>query len=429
MEPYFTKAPKSLPLVFPRERKLYDSHIKCLYDNDTFSEILNEDYDSFVLNPWSWTTNGSATEVTSWFLPVVAVITIALNVLFMVTFIREKMLSANYLVLMAMGISDSLTVLIPSCASVFMYFDGTFPDYIPFEYCQVWGYLTKYLPTITHNASVWLTLVLAAQRYLIISKPFYARRFCVQRTSVSAIILVYVLAILSNLCRFIDTEYVPVTIVSTEVQPTRGYSVGAEKSSVINDYGMTVAETARICNESSKHIETCRAVYTDTFEKFGIWYEFFYYWFVILFVKFIPCLCLIILDTLMLRSLRNSEVFRQSVSVLAHDKTQGPRVGRRESKRMTIILVVVIIIVVIVELPIGVTLVLWTLNMIHAISTLTEETLSRMSKIANVVIYISYPIIFTLYCCMSVRFRRALLRRCCCRTGRLRLNSNTSSGI
>ena len=185
MEPNSTKALQYLPLVFPPERKLYDSYIKCVYDNDTFAEILNEDYDSFVLNPWSWTRNGSAT---SWFLPVVAIITIAFNVLFMITFIREKRLSAKYLVLMAMGISYSLTVLIPSCASVYMYFDSTFPDYVPFEYCQVWGYLTKHLPTITHNSSVWLTLVLVAQRYLIISKPFYTRRFCVQRTSASAII-------------------------------------------------------------------------------------------------------------------------------------------------------------------------------------------------------------------------------------------------
>ena len=423
-----SNAPKYLPLVFPPERKLYDSHIKCLYDNDSFSEILNEDYDSFVLNPWSWTRNGSVTEATSWFLPVVAIVTISLNVLFVVIFVREKMLSANYLVLMAIGISDSLTVLIPSCASVFMYFDGTFPDYIPYKYCRIWGYLTKYLPTITHNASVWLTLVLAAQRYLIISKPFYARRFCVQRTSVAAIIIVYLLAILSNLCRFIDTNYVPVTIVSTEVQPTRGYDLDTENSSGINDYGMTSTDAAKICNES-KHIETCRAVYTDTFEQFGIWYEFVYYWFVILCVKFIPCTCLIVLDTLMLRSLRNSEVFRQSVSVFAHDKTQGHRIGRRESRRMTIILVVVIIIVVIVELPVGITLVLWTLEMIHSTSTVTEDTLSQMSKIANVVIYISYPIIFVLYCCMCVRFRRALFRRCCCQTGRSRLSSNSSSGM
>ena len=428
MEPSSTRAPKYLPLVFPPERKLYDSHIKCLFDNDTFSEILNEDYDSFVLNPWSWTINGSAAGVTSLFLPVVAIITISLNVLFMVTFIRERMLSANDLVLMAIGISDSLTILIPSCASVYMYVDGTFPDYIPYEYCQVWGYLTKYLPTITHNASVWLTIVLAVQRYLIIAKPFYARRLCVQSTSVSVIILVYVLAILSNLCRFIDTVYVPVTIVSAKIQQKSEYTVDAGNSSASSEYGMAVVETARLCNES-KLIETCRAVYTETFEKFGIWYEFVYYWFVILFVKFIPCTCLIVLDTLMLRSLRNAEVFRQSVSVFAHDNTQGPRIGRRESKRMAIILVIVIIIVALVEIPIGVILVLWTLEMIHATTTLTEETLSQMAKIANVVIYISYPIIFTLYCCMCVKFRRALWARCCCRKDRSRLNSNSSSAL
>ena len=421
-----TMAPKFSRLVFPPERKLYQSDIPCLFDNDSFSEILNEDFDSYVLNPWAWTKDGGTT-VKALFLPVVATITIATNILFVSTFIREKMISATSVILIAIGVSDSLTVLIPSCAAVYMYVDGEFPDYIPYNYCRLWGYLTKYLPTITHNASVWLTLVLAIQRYLIISKPLHARRICVKRSSVSAIILIYVLAILSQLCRFLDTEYVPVKIVSAHLNLTTGQNVATENSSQSNFSQISSFSGEEICN-STKALSTCRAIYTAPFESFGIWYEFYYYWFVILFVKFIPCICLIVLDTLMLKGLRNSETFRQSTVVYAGDnKLQSARKYRRESRRMTIILVIVIIIVIVVELPIGVILVLWTLEMIHATSTLEEETLSTMARIANSIIYTSYPVIFILYSCMCVKFRRALCRICRSKKEQKQLVSTSST--
>ena len=408
------QAPKFARLVFPREGKLYETHVRCLYNNDSFTEILNEELDSFVLNPWSWSQHASTTGLMAVLFLVITAITVIMNGLFIGIFIREKMLSANYFILIAMAVSDSLTVLIPTCAIVYMYTDGKYPDYIPYEYCRLWGYLTKYLPTITHNASIWLTLVLAVQRYLIIRKPFIARRLCVRRTSLSAIITVYILATLSHLCRFLDTEYVPVKIIPVEIATSAGYTDTTENNSQIhiNKVPPTTVPVEQICN-SSNEINTCRAVYTETFSRFGVWYEFCYYWFVILFVKFIPCTCLIVLDTLMLKSLRHSEMFRLNITVFDGEKSQSLRSARRESRRMTIVLVVVIIIVIMVELPIGVILVLWTLDIIHSTATVNEKTLSTMARVANSVIYVSYPIIFTLYCCMCVKFRKALCRFFC----------------
>ena len=407
-----TRGPEFSRLVFPRETNIYKTHIRCLYDNDTFTEILNENLDSFVMNPWSWTQHDSIAWLIAIFLPVITAVTVVMNAVFIYIFIREKMLSANYIILMAMAVSDSLTVLIPTCAGYYIYSNGELPDYIPFEQCRLWGYLTKYVPTITHNASIWLTLVLAAQRYLIIRKPFIARRLCVRRTSVSAIIIVYILAILSHLCRFLDTDYVPVTIIPVELGTSTGYTAAAENSSQALFEIIPSKTTEQMCN-SSRAIHTCRAVYTEAFSSFGEWYEFSYYWFVILFVKFIPCTCLIVLDMFMLQSLRHSERFRYNIALFDNDQVQNLRSKRRESRRMTIILVVVIVIVIVVELPIGAILVLWTLDSIHSTATVTEETLSSMARIANAVIYVSYPIIFMLYCCMCIKFRRALCRFFC----------------
>lgn len=330
-------------------------------------------------------------------------------------------MSAIDIILIGISISDTLTVLIPAAAIVYMYADGTMPDYIPFQYCQIWGYLTKYLPTITHNASVWLTVVLAYNRFIAIRHPFLLRRLCLPRRSVFIIIGIYILATVCHICRFLDTDYIPVKLVSI-----KNWNEAVEMSNLIfNQSGakdtshisveMNKDTLKDIC-ESSEGIETCRAVYKPVFGDFQF-YEFCYYWFVILFVKFIPCITMIILDTMMLRSLHHAEQMRTFMSVQnTNSNTGSPLTGSRfyQSRRMTVITIVAIIIVVLVELPIGVILIFWTLSEVHGQQLITERTLSLLSRVANYSVYISYPVIFLLYCCISAKFRSSFCRLCCC---------------
>lgn len=349
----------------------------------------------------------------------IAVVTLVMNILVIATFVREKMMSPLDVILIGISISDTLTVLIPTVATLFMYFDGVFPDYIAFDHCKLWGYLTKYLPTITHNASVWLTLVLAYDRYVAIRHPFLIRRLCLPRTSVCAIVIVYILATLGHICRFIDTKYVPVKIIPTPHNSTSYLTYNRSDVTMnytdITNKAVSISAVESMCN-SAEGIKTCRAVYTPMFEDFKL-YEFFYYWFVILFVKFIPCIAMTILDTLMLKSLRHAEHIRHIISTKNTDNVNTPSHSRTkyyESRRMTIIVIIAIIIVIIVEIPIGVILIFWTLAELHNKHFITEETLNDLSRIANTTIYISYPVIFLLYCCISARFRAAFCRLCCC---------------
>ena len=169
--------------------------------------------------------------------------------------------------------------------------------------------------------------------------------------------------------------------------------------------------------EASVGKQTCKAVYPDFFENFPM-YEFYYYWFVIVFVKFVPCTVLIILDTLMLTSLRRAEKLRHAISnghlnICTTTKSSSDKYY--ESRRMTRIIIVVIVIVIIVELPIGVILILWTLAKVHGTHFLSESALNLLSRVANFTVYISYPIIFLLYCCISTRFRSAFCKWFCCK--------------
>lgn len=386
-----------------------------------FSEILHEDYDSYVLNPWAWNKKA---ELDIEKLPVVfvAIATLITNVLVIVTFVRENMMSAINVILIGLSVSDTLTVLVPATAIVYMYADGKMPDFIPYESCQLWGYLTKYLPTITHNASIWLTVVLAYDRFIAIRHPFLLRRLCMPRRSVFIIMGIYILATVCHFCRFIDTKYLPVKLVSikswneamtSEYKHLNKPYSGNGSYSIAEMNKDTLSEICRV----SRGIETCRAVYNPVFGDFKF-YEFCYYWFVILFVKFIPCFTMIVLDTMMLKSLHHAEQMRHFMSVQNLNSTTGTGStvnGSRfyQRRRMTVITIIAIIIVAIVEVPIGVILMFWTFSEVHGQEFLSERTTSMLARVANYVVYISYPIIFILYCCISAKFRSSFCKLCC----------------
>ena len=52
--------------------------------------------------------------------------------------------------------------------------------------CLVYNWLTDYIPTVFHTTSVWLTVTLAAQRYLYVCHSVIAKRFCTVSNIVKA---------------------------------------------------------------------------------------------------------------------------------------------------------------------------------------------------------------------------------------------------
>jgi len=79
---------------------------------------------------------------------------------------------------------------------LYFYTGGHYTDWVPYSWCFVYYCLTDYLPTISHTASIWLTVGLAVQRYMLVCHSLDARRWSSISNMFRASLAVYFVAIL-----------------------------------------------------------------------------------------------------------------------------------------------------------------------------------------------------------------------------------------
>ncbi|XP_061163046.1 sex peptide receptor-like [Saccostrea echinata] len=333
---------------------------------DVWDKILNldEEFDSFVLHPWAWVEADLTIPFYVYVLPVLALLTLCSNTLMITVFVKEKMFSSINILMIAIGISDTLHVILPSPFLLALYFSDVSP-FIPNHYCRLWDYLAKYIPEITHTSSIWLTVLLSFHRYIGVCYPFYIRQISTRKRSVLCVIAVYCCSSVLHFCRFVDTTYVDFHVV----------------------WG-------------TKDIFTCKAVHTDWLKGYEVLYECIYYWNCIVLIKVLPLSIVVTLDFLMARQLLRADNKRQRF--LSENQTT------KESRRVTWIVIAVAAIFSLVEIPVTIILILWTLSMVHDKMYVSEVKLGELSVIFNIIIYISFPCILFLYCLMSRKFRKYL---------------------
>ena len=339
---------------------------------DGIFELFSQELESYVIHPWAWTEADLATPFYAILVPVLALIILITNIMILIVFKKERLFSPLNILMIAIAVADTLTVLLPVPFLIYIHFSGTAP-FVPEHLCRVHDYVGKYLPEITHTTSIWLTVTLSMQRYISVCKPFKAKYYCTKKTSICFIVASFVAAFLIHLGRFLDTTYVTLIIHDSKLQ--------------------------------NGNITTCQGQHVSWLKDFTIEYECIYYWTVILLVKLIPFITIITLDILMAKKLRKSE---REFKMIQQENLSQKR--RKESARVTKIIIIVTAVIVVVEIPLMVTLILWTLTMIHQKLFITEDVLGKLSIAFNLMIYISFPVIFFLYCAMSHKFRRGFRR-------------------
>ncbi|OXA60696.1 Sex peptide receptor [Folsomia candida] len=276
--------------------------------------------------------------------PVLFVITIIANTLVVVVLAKRHMRTPTNAVLMAMAISDMLTVLFPAPWLLYM----TIPNFF-------------------HTASIWLTLALAVQRYIYVCHAPVARSWCTMPRVLKGITWIYVVAFLHQSTRFFDRVYVTTEIVwEGELRP--------------------------VCR--MEHAQWLNTITLDVY--FNV-----YYWFRVIFIHFIPCVALIVLNFLLFRAMRQA---MQKRLQLFKDKKTSESKKMRESNSTTIMLIVVVTVFLLVEVPLAV------LTVLHIISSTLFEFLDYYVVnicilFFNFFIIVSYPINFAIYCGMSRQFR------------------------
>ncbi|ESO01228.1 hypothetical protein HELRODRAFT_81990 [Helobdella robusta] len=306
--------------------------------------------------------------------PVFVVFTIITNCLVCAVLLKKPMRSSTNTVLFSLAISDSTTGLLPLPCFLYFYTFNKTPDYIPYSWCLAFYTLTDYLPTAFHTTSIWLTTILACQRYVYVCRSAVARRGCTQKRTVKMIVLAYVVALLMQMSHYFEGRFVPV-----------------EKSSKFLE-NSTILTCVFHLNE---FVEDNVQVY------FG-----FLLWFRLLFVHFLPCLVLVLLNAALIRAIRRAQAKRRKLFLSRQRRNVDCKNCRFHSQTTTRMLIVVVGIFLLVELPLAIFIIVNFVENTWEYYILSRNARENTALLVNLAIIISYPCNFFVYCAMSQQFRR-----------------------
>lgn len=148
-----------------------------VYVNDTLTPVLRNSSD--VLNvsqdlPLHW-----AMLLFGYIMPLLFITTLIANSLVIIVLSQKHMRTPTNIVLHAMAISDLLTMMFPAPWYFYVYTLGYHSKLLhPVTACYLFYCMMEVLPALFHTASIWLTLLLALQRYIYVCHPITARTWC-----------------------------------------------------------------------------------------------------------------------------------------------------------------------------------------------------------------------------------------------------------
>jgi len=156
-----------------------------------------------------------------------------------------------------------------------------------------------------------------ACRYICVCHPILAKKLCTIKNVIRAIVVIYAIAILSQLTVFVDKHFQAVNVPS-----------------LVHGPNVTVVGCVK---------EYAWFVKYDMNLYFNV-----YYWFRVIFIHLVPCSILIVLNALLVRTMRQAQ--RRRRQLLAQNrKSECRRLAERNMT--TMMLVVVVGIFLLAELP------------------------------------------------------------------------------
>ena len=313
--------------------------------------------------------------VNGYIAPLLVVFTIITNTLVCIVLLKRHMRNPTNSMLVAMALSDMLTGVFPVPCFIYFFTLGHHKEYVPANWCFMYNVLSDFVPTIFHTASIWLTVGLAVQRYIYVCHSLKAKRWCTIPNVMKGVFIVYLVAIVTQLGRFIETEH-----ISGEI-PSR--------------------------LDPSKNVTGCIIRFIPFVENHTNAYFNVYYWFRIIFVNMVPCLSLVIMNSMLMETMHTAQK-RRKMLLKQHRNTEGRKL--KESNLTTLMLVAVVGLFLVVELPSGVLFIIMVVQNTFGINIISQDKMSITTLIFNLFILLSYPLNFFIYCGMSRQFRETFKR-------------------
>ncbi|ESN99063.1 hypothetical protein HELRODRAFT_66983, partial [Helobdella robusta] len=316
------------------------------------------------------------------FEPPICLITLVTNFFVCLVLMKKKMRNPTSVLLVALAMSDTLTSVTPLPFFLYFYTTGLYKyylPYVPYHVCPIYVAFQDVIPTIFHTCSIWLTVTLALQRYLFVCHPIKAKRLGTVSKTVKVIIFVFVMSVLVHSCKFFDN-----TIINDE-----------------NDMG----------SYESKHlINGCYLEQRSLMKNYNRVYIFIYYFVIrIFFIYVLPCLALVIVNHILIREMKKARERRiKLLKMKLHGKAAVNCLC--ESHTSTMMLVVVVGMFLVLELPLAIFYVIMVAGFYLSIEFISQSSQLHFSILLNLLILISYPINFFIYCIMSKSFRTSFIQ-------------------
>ncbi|CAG2169879.1 unnamed protein product [Oppiella nova] len=303
-------------------------------------------------------------------MPFLLIMTLVANILIVLVLAQKHMRTPTNIVLLSMAVADMLTLVFPSPWYFYMYTLGYHTELLyPPVACYAYSQMIEVIPMFFHTASIWLTILLAGQRYIYICHPVLAKTWCTIPRVSRAIITIFIMSFSAQFSRFFDSFY---------------------KSVEFESNGVTCMG--------------CQQLMADWVENYQNFYFPLYFGFRIIFVNMGPCLALVVLNVFLFMALRRAQRKRKK---LFQDKRNTESKNIRDSNSTTYMLMVVVTVFLMVEIPMAVATLIHVLAN-TAIIPFPDENFKYLKitiLITNFIIMLSFPLNFAIYCGMSRQFR------------------------
>ncbi|CAH8474122.1 unnamed protein product [Heterobilharzia americana] len=167
--------------------------------------------------------------------PFVIFFTIITNCLTSVVLTHPKMRNSTNIILLGIAICDLLTVLLPLPVYLCFLTSNLFSENLTVFKGYTAFYLTTILPTVCHTSSIWLTVLLALQRFIYVQFPLKANRIylCQSRPVQWLIILTVVAGLILQLPHMIVTYFVNALEYCISSSTSTPLSLSSQSSSML----------------------------------------------------------------------------------------------------------------------------------------------------------------------------------------------------
>ncbi|CAJ0584405.1 unnamed protein product, partial [Mesorhabditis spiculigera] len=309
--------------------------------------------------------------------PVLIFLVVIANLTVAVVLSKKHMLSPTNVVLKYMAIADLLVGLVPLPWTLFYF---TMGNYRQTEHMEIWWcYMAKFsmdaIPPIFHNIAMWLTVLLATQRYVSISYPFYSRHLCSVKNVRLATMIIMVVSLVCGFPKSIDLNYM---LYEGWIFEGDGWS----------------------------YTRNCLVGHTYVLKLVGMntYYNLYFWTRAILFI-IIPSILLIILNALLIKGIRKAEKRKNR---LLRERRPREAAKQTDSNSTSVMLVIIVTIFLVVNLPqaffMGILCVCETFKIrLHILDGLFPVVFLLVN---NMLVMATYPINFWIYCVMSSSFRQ-----------------------